>query len=178
MTTPTPLTRLPLLRRLFVGDRALVALVLVIGFFTVPRLLSLLMTTHFEAQDSAILYVAVQDAGNGFDLTALRTPVLLQTPAFVTDGDKPSAPGSTEAADPVRVLARDGAGPLMETVWSNDDYVVTSRYRVTGQRLHPVSRQTFGDPHATLGALISVVISTALASVLARRRRHRELERA
>lgn len=90
MTTPISSKRPPWLRRLFAGDRALVAL------------------------------------------------------AFVANGDKPSAPNSTEASGRVRALTRDDAGPTMETVWSNDDYVITSRYHVEGQHVSPVSRQTWG----------------------------------
>lgn len=176
MTTPDPSKRHSWLRRLFGGDRALAVLAFVICFFTVPRLLSLLTTARFKAQDSANIYVAVQHGGDGFDLVGVRAPLMLQTPAFVADGDKPGAPDSSEATDRVRVLRRDDAGPLMETVWSNDDHVVTSRYRVTGQQVTAVSCRTFGPAHAFMGVLIAAVVALVLAFALARRRRHRALK--
>ena len=176
MTTLVPLQRPACLRRLFGGDRLLVALVFVTCVFTVPRLLSLLTTAHFVAQESASIYVAVQNGGNGFDLVGMKAPVTLQTRAFVADGDKPSAPNSTEAADRVRILRRDDASTLMETVWSNDDYAITSRYRVAGEQVSPVSRQTFGVPHVLMGLPIAAVVALASKVALARRRSYRALQ--
>ena len=95
---------------------------------------------------------------------------------FAADGDKPSEPGSAAATDQVRVLRRDDAGLLMETVWSNDDHVITSRYRVTGQQVSAVSSRIFGPQHAVMGVLIAAGVALALAFALAWRRRYRALE--
>jgi len=56
----------------------------------------------------------------------------------------------------------------METVCSNGDYLVTSRYRVAGHQLSAISRQTLGLGHAAQGLLIAAVVALSLALVLGR----------
>ncbi len=176
MTTLQPPQPPAWLRRLLRSDRALVVLVFVVCLFTVPRVLSLLTTEHFEGHELARIYVAVQRDIGGFDLVALEAPAILETPAYVADGGKPSEPNAAEDTDRVRVLKRDDTGTLMETVWSNDDYVVMSRYHVSGKRVSPVSRQTYGLPNALMGLFIAAVVALALKFALARWRTYRALK--
>jgi hypothetical protein len=175
MTAQPPLKRSWWLRRLFTRDGLVVALIFVVCAFTLPRLLSLLTIAHFETKEQANIYVAVQHAGDGFDLVGVKAPVTLPATVFVADGSKPSGPSGTETTDRVHVLKRDGASTLIETVWSNDDYVITSRYRVAGQQISPVSRQTFGTPQAAQGLMIAAILALVLKFMLARRRSSRAL---
>ena len=173
MTDRTRPERPSWLRRLFAADALVVALVFVACAFALPRMLSLLTLEHFEPGEPANLYVAVRRADDGFDLVGVKTPATLPAPAFVADGSKPSAPGSTEATDRVRVLDSDDPGILMETVWSNDDEVITSRYRVAGRHVWSVSRRTFGVPQAVLGLAIAVILAGVAKLVLVWRRASR-----
>ena len=67
----------------------------------------------------------------------------------------------------------DRASSLMETVWSNDDDVVTSRHRVADGQVVPISRKVFGLAQAFLGALIAAALAPASWPLRAWRRRAR-----
>ena len=154
-------------RRLLTSNGLIVGLVFLGCALALPRLLSRLQIERFEASQPADLYVAMPH-GDSFDLVALKAPSALPAAPFVGSRDKPGAPENAESTDRVRVVRSDGAGTLLETVWSNDDHVVTSRYRVTGQQVFGVSRQVFGVPQAFQGLLAAAVIAIALRAALRR----------
>ena len=173
---PTFLLNLPApLRRALPGGRVSRVLVFLLCCLTMPRLASWLMTEHFQARGEPYLYVATRH-GDSFDLVSLKTPATLPSLAFVANGDKPSPPNSAEATQRVRVLGQDASGTLVETAWSNDDYVITSRYRVTGLQVVPVSRRTAGIPQALLGFVIAVVVTRAMKFAQSRWRKSRDAQ--
>ena len=143
-------------------------LVFVVCVATIPRILAVVMANHYDASEQANMHVAVA-RGSGFELVRTRLPATMLPAVIVGDLAQPSAPAATEALDRVRVVRRDTAGTLIETVWSSNDYVITSRYLVRGQAVTPVWQKIFGIGHAMLGLLLSVVIALAYRGLAGRR---------
>lgn len=143
-------------------------LVFLVCAMAIPRILAIVMARHYETSEQANMHIAVA-RGSGFELVRTRLPATMLPQVFVGDLAQPSAPAATEAFDRVRVVHRDTSGTLIETVWSNDDYVITSRYLVRGQAVTPVWQKIFGLGQAMLGLLLSSVIALAYRGLAGRR---------
>ncbi|NLR74160.1 hypothetical protein [Leeia aquatica] len=138
--------------------------------FLLPRLLSWLSATDYQpgAVPSGLFQVAVSShTGKPFELVSLqeaRSPALAGRTLW-TQAARFSEGGGIREAE-VRIVAQSPQGTLIETIDSDDDLTLTSRYRVTAGRIEPVSLQTFSPGHVMSGILLAIALSKLLFFVL------------
>lgn len=64
------------------------------------------------------------------------------------------------------VIEKTPGASTIETVYSNDDYTFTSRYRVEGQRIVPLRHLISGPGNGMIGLLLALIFTTLLFYML------------
>lgn len=131
--------------------------------FLLPRLLSWLSITHYEAGEApspSFLVAVTGHTGKAFELLPLqetRGRALWIQPATFED---------TSGEQAIRILAQRPDGALIETLSHSDSVTLTSHYRIANGRVAPVSLQTFSPGHVMSGFLLAIALSKLLFFVL------------
>jgi hypothetical protein len=144
--------------------------------FGLPPLVADLTTTHFASDGHARMWIAVQ-RGSGFELLGVGMP---QTPdkgllegkvLYLRSADGPVRDPTSHEEQRVRLIRRDAAGVLMETVRIEGSADLTCTYLVTDSAVLPVSQKSYGILDWIYSFLIGVALAAAYWRLTLRLRR-------
>jgi len=140
-----------------------------VAALTLPHWVSVATTKYYEVGESERMFVAVKDGKGTLILDPIRVPETLEKEPFLANGDVPNTPDGRDAPDRVRIVDSGQAGAVMETVRSDRYAALTSRYRVNGRRITPVSQTSFGVLDELAGALLAAALALAFRALVGHR---------
>lgn len=163
------LTRLDLHRAAKSRIVFVLTLVPLVLFFS--RAASLFGAKTFSPGDApaAPFFVAVmpRDSAAPFDLVSFKEALESNRALFLSPRDSETLPGKREVHK-YRVLRGSQGALVVETVKADDDYTITSRYRIDRGRPIALESRVYGPEHGFAGFALALAFCTLLFWLLRR----------
>lgn len=153
----------------FSRSKIVFLLVLLPCLFLFPRIVSLLDTKWFTPGElpNGPFYVARATISTEQPFELVLFSETLRSASFFTcpRRDLTVHIGEFEIIE-CHVLEQTDSAVVIETVKSDDDYTITSRYRIEGRRISPLMRRIFGPGHGMTGFALAILFCSLLFYVL------------
>jgi hypothetical protein len=150
-------------------------------FFLFPRLISLFGAKSFSNGEapSATFFVAIatDTANKSFELVPFDYAIASNRSYFPPENASVIQVGEFETNE-YRVLSQSPVAAVIETVKKDDDYTITSQYRVDGRRITPLKQRLLGPGHGFAGVLMAYIFCASFFYLLRRFTEHRDINSA